>query len=56
MVDDNFVRAEVRSSDLFRKARTTVEHREALLALRERRPARFHDPDHMAAVQRMLQS
>ena len=37
-----------RSNENFAAARKTPEHREALYALRERRPPRYHDPEYMA--------
>jgi enoyl-CoA hydratase/carnithine racemase len=39
-----------RSGDNFSAARKTAEHREALLALREKRPPRYHDNDYMAEL------
>ena len=39
-----------RSDDNFATGRKTAEHREALLALGEKRSARFHDAAHMAEV------
>ena len=39
-----------KSSETFARARTTTEHREALLALKDKRSARFHDNDYMAEL------
>ena len=39
-----------RSEENFSAGRKTAEHREALFALGEKRPARFHDEAHMAEV------
>ncbi|MEX2229908.1 MAG: enoyl-CoA hydratase-related protein [Dehalococcoidia bacterium] len=41
---------ERRSSTNFAASRKTAEHREALLALREKRPARYHDEQYMAEL------
>ena len=41
---------ERRSGGNFSAARKTAEHREALLALREKRPARYHDDEYMAEL------
>jgi len=41
---------ERRSSTNFAASRRTAEHREALLALREKRPARYHDEQYMAEL------
>ncbi len=41
---------ERRSGENFAAGRRSPEHREALFALREKRPARFHDAEHMAEV------
>jgi enoyl-CoA hydratase/carnithine racemase len=41
---------ERRSSGNFSEARKTSQHREALLALREKRPPRFHDNEYMAEL------
>jgi enoyl-CoA hydratase/carnithine racemase len=41
---------ERRSSKNFADARKTAEHREALLALREKRPPRYHDVEYMAEL------
>ena len=41
---------ERRSEENFVAGRKTAEHREALFALGEKRPARFHDDAHMAEV------
>jgi enoyl-CoA hydratase/carnithine racemase len=46
--------AEQRSTRLFAESRKTVVHREALLALREKRAAKFHDAEHMAKVEEMV--
>lgn len=46
--------AEVRSTRLFGEARKTAVHREALLALREKRPPKYHDAEHMAKVEEMV--
>ena len=46
--------AEPRSTQRFNDARKTVEHREALLAIREKRKPRFHDPEHMARVAQLV--
>jgi len=48
--------AERRSTALFNDARKTAVHREALLAIRERRSARFHDAAHMASVEAMIRN
>ncbi len=48
--------AERRSTALFNDARKTAVHREALLAIRERRSARFHDAAHMASVEDMIRN
>jgi enoyl-CoA hydratase/carnithine racemase len=37
-----------RSDDRFSEARKTVQHREALLAMKEKRDSRFHDDSHMS--------
>ncbi|MBM3139190.1 MAG: enoyl-CoA hydratase [Chloroflexi bacterium] len=54
MLDDmlatDFAKVEQRSSDNFAASRQTAEHREALLALRERRPPRYHDTAYMDEV------
>lgn len=39
-----------KSSETFARARTTTEHREALLALKDKRAARFHDDEYMAEL------
>ena len=39
-----------RSEEEFAAARRSPEHREALGALAQRRPPRYHDPEHMASV------
>ena len=39
-----------KSSEIFARARATTEHREALLALKDKRSARFHDNDYMAEL------
>jgi enoyl-CoA hydratase/carnithine racemase len=41
---------ERRSTTNFAEARKTAEHREALLALREKRPPRYHDVEYMAEL------
>lgn len=39
-----------RSSERFAAARKTVQHREALLAMKEKRDSRFHDDSHMSEL------
>jgi enoyl-CoA hydratase/carnithine racemase len=39
-----------KSSEIFARARSTTEHREALLALKDKRAARFHDSEYMAEL------
>ena len=39
-----------KSSETFARARTTTEHREALLALKDKRVAKFHDNEYMAEL------
>ncbi|MGE3961359.1 MAG: enoyl-CoA hydratase/isomerase family protein [Dehalococcoidia bacterium] len=41
---------EKRSSENFADARKTAEHREALYAIRDRRPPRYHDEEYMAEL------
>jgi enoyl-CoA hydratase/carnithine racemase len=41
---------ERRSGGNFSESRKTVQHREALLALREKRPPRYHDNEYMAEL------
>ena len=48
--------AEKRSTALFGESRKTAVHREALLAIRERRAARFHDAAHMATIEEMIRT
>ena len=50
LLKDGGLDAEARSIAVFNEARKTVDHREALLALRERREPQFYDPEHMAKV------
>ncbi|MEZ4480076.1 MAG: enoyl-CoA hydratase-related protein [Dehalococcoidia bacterium] len=45
---------EKRSTALFGESRKTAVHREALLAIRERRAPRFHDAAHMATIEAMI--
>jgi enoyl-CoA hydratase/carnithine racemase len=51
---DEMERSSERSDALFAESRKTAVHREALLALREKRAPRFHDPAHMATVEKMI--
>lgn len=51
MLDANVARIEARSTQLFVDSRSTIAHREAIGALQERREPRFHDPEHMAALE-----
>ena len=45
---------EKRSTALFGESRKTAVHREALLAIRQRRAPRFHDAAHMATIEAMI--
>ncbi|MGK2966292.1 MAG: enoyl-CoA hydratase/isomerase family protein [Tepidiformaceae bacterium] len=54
LVMPDMLAAEKRSTHEFMEARKTAEHREALLALREKRAARFHDAEHMEEVRRSI--
>ena len=40
-----------RSIDTFSSARKSIEHKEALLALRDKRKPKFHDQEHMQKIQ-----
>lgn len=51
MLDANVARIEERSTRLFAESRSTIAHREAIGALQERREPRFHDTQHMAALE-----
>jgi enoyl-CoA hydratase/carnithine racemase len=50
MLSTDLTTIERRSGENFAAGRKSAEHREALFALREKRPARFHDEAHMAEV------
>jgi enoyl-CoA hydratase/carnithine racemase len=50
MLSTDLTTIERRSEERFAEGRLSAEHREALFALREKRPARFHDEGHMAEV------
>lgn len=50
MLSTDLTTIERRSEERFGEGRRSPEHREALFALREKRPARFHDEEHMAEV------
>ena len=45
-----------RSSERFAAARKTVQHREALLAMKEKRDSRFHDDSHMSDLAERMAS
>ncbi len=50
LVSTDLSTIERRSGGNFSEARRTVEHREALLALREKRPSRYHDAEYMGEL------
>lgn len=56
MLDGTLEVTEARSTNLFQESRKTADHREALLALREKREPRYYDPEHMAGVEEMIGS
>jgi hypothetical protein len=41
-----------RSIDNFSSARKSIEHKEALLALRDKRKPKFHDQEHMKKIKK----
>ncbi len=45
-----------RSTELFGESRKTAVHREALLAIREKRAPRYHDAEHMAEIEGLVAS
>jgi hypothetical protein len=50
LIASDFSTIERRSGENFSASRKTSEHREALLALREKRPPRYHDDEYMAKL------
>ena len=45
-----------RSAERFAAARKTVEHREALLAFRDKRPPKFHDDEYMEELKAKVEA